>query len=72
MQSSELFKHIMVDDTESRKLFLADFEAEVEELSGIFSRAFSLLEEFFTLNIVATSNIKLSCRWLDFGVQQHI
>tara|TARA_Y100000588_G_C14054504_1_gene838758 strand:+ start:295 stop:975 length:681 start_codon:yes stop_codon:yes gene_type:complete len=45
VQSSELFKHIMVDDTESRKLFLADFEAEVEELSGIFSRAFSLLEE---------------------------
>ncbi|MDD2467690.1 MAG: hypothetical protein PHI97_27230 [Desulfobulbus sp.] len=45
MQRSELFKHIMVDDTESRKLFLADFKAEIEELSGILSRAFTLLEK---------------------------
>lgn len=45
MNSSELFEHIMVDDTESRGLFLSDFRNEVEELSDIFSQAFNLLEE---------------------------
>lgn len=45
MNSSELFEHIMVDDTESRRLFLSDFRNEVEELSDIFSQAFNLLEE---------------------------
>ncbi|WP_043319351.1 hypothetical protein [Microbulbifer sp. HZ11] len=45
MQSSDLFKHITVDDIEARELFLNDFKVEIEELSEIFSKAFSLLEK---------------------------
>ncbi|WEM43893.1 hypothetical protein PTW35_08995 [Photobacterium sp. DA100] len=45
MNSSELFEHIMVDNSESRALFLSDFRDEVVELLDIFSQAFNLLEE---------------------------
>jgi len=45
VHASELFKHISVDDTESRELFLDDFRAEIEELSDMFSQAFTVLEK---------------------------